>query len=346
MHCEMTAPISGATGTRRSNLLLASVLALAPLAATSLAGQHAPIVTLRMPDVVYAVAFSPDGRTLASASGDTVRLYDVAKRKQAVAAKGNVEIVSCLALDPGGRGLVTGGLDSEDARDGLIQLWTLDGKSVLALGAGTGPTRSVAYFPDGKRIVAAKGDATLRIWDVATQTNAATLRGHSAYVLSVAVSPDGRTIASGSGDATVRLWDAAGGICIATLKGHTDGIFGVAWAPNGATVASASGDSTIRLWNVGDGKSRVTLTGHSRAVYGVAFSLDGKTLASGSRDGTVRVWDARTGKNTRVLNAHRDSVNSVAFSPDGRTLASGGRDHTIMLWDLDAQGSRRKTGGE
>jgi WD40 repeat protein len=279
-----------------------------------------------------SMSFSPDGRTLASGSGDTIRLWDLATGQEQAVLAGHTEQVTGVSFSPDGRTLASGSLDK------TIRLWDLaTGKEQVVLWgntAGAGVT-SMSFSPDGRTLASVSHNPTIQLWDLTTGKEQAMLWGHDAYaVTSVSFSPDGRTLASGSEDKTIRLWDLATGKERAVLTGHTDDVTSVSFSPDGRTLASGSWDNTIRLWDLATGKERAVLAGHTNLVYSVSFSPDGRTLASGSWDNTIRLWDLATGKEQAVLAGHTESVESVAFSPDGRTLASGSKDKTIRLWDL------------
>ncbi|MBE9032372.1 TIR domain-containing protein, partial [filamentous cyanobacterium LEGE 11480] len=189
---------------------------------------------------------------------------------------------------------------------------------------------SVAFSPDGKRIVSGSWDKTLRLWDAQTgQPIGQPLKGHSNYVWSVAFSPDGKRIVSGSWDNTLRLWDAQTGQPIGQpLKGHSNAVWSVAFSPDGKRIVSGSWDQTPRLWDAQTGQPiGQPLKGHLNAVLSVAFSPDGKRIVSGSWDQTLRLWDAQTGQPIgQPLKGHSNAVWSVAFSPDGKRIVSGSWD--------------------
>ncbi|MDB9539894.1 30S ribosomal protein S6 [Anabaenopsis arnoldii] len=192
---------------------------------------------------VCSVAFSPDGRTLASASWRTIQLWDVATQEEIATLTRHSYGVLSVAFSPDGRTLASG------SDDGTIKLWDVATQgSIATLTGHSGSVRSVAFSPDGRTLASGSRDETIKLWDVATQGSIATLTGHSNWVRSVAFSPDGRTLASGSDDETIKLWDVATQGSIATLTGHSYGVWSVAFSPDGRTLASGSEDSTIKIW--------------------------------------------------------------------------------------------------
>ena len=194
----------------------------------------------------------------------------------------------------------------------------------------------VSFSPDGTLLASASDDNTVKLWNVATGTNIATLEGHTNSVYSVAFSPDGATLASGSWDNTVKLWDVATKQNIATLQRPLENwSLPMSFSPDGTTLASGAGDGTVKLWDMATYENIATLEGHLEDWFvPVSFSPDSTTLASASGDGTVKLWDVATHENIATLEGHRDSVGSVLFSPDGTTLASASGDDTVKLWDV------------
>jgi len=193
---------------------------------------------------------------------------------------------------------------------------------------------SVAYSPDGRRVVSGSRDRTGRVWDAKSGAELACLRGHKERVESVAYSPDGRRIVSGSDDKTVRVWDAQNGAELACVRGHEGGVTSVAYSPDGRRIVSGSSDRIVRVWDAQSCAELACLRGHEGVVESVAYSPDGRRIVSGAR--TVRVWDAQSGAELACLRGHEKWVRSVAYSPDGRRIVSGSEDDTVRVWE--AQG--------
>jgi WD40 repeat protein/uncharacterized caspase-like protein len=280
--------------------------------------------------LVSSVAFSPDGKTLASASADqTIKLWDVASGIELRSLYGHAAVVWSVAFSPDGKTLASAGADR------TIKLWdVVSGAELRTLNGHAEEVWSVAFSPDGKMLASASVDKTIKLWDVVSGTELQALKGHTDAVWSVAFSPDGKMLASGSMDKTIKLWEVASGTELRTLRGHADAIYSVVFNASGKMLISGSPDSTIRMWDVASGTELRVLRGHTAGVFSVALSSDGQTLASGSWDHAIKLWDVGSGTERRTLTGHSDLIQSLAFSPDGRTLASGSWDHTIKIWNV------------
>ncbi|MFP5205185.1 MAG: WD40 repeat domain-containing serine/threonine protein kinase [Acidobacteriota bacterium] len=289
-----------------------------PVSSTVLTSRHGP---------VFALAFSPDGLSLASAiRQDTVQFWNVADGRPLGAIPA---AVSCLAYSPDGHTLATGMADYS------INLWDTSRSVVLGTLVGhTGRVAALAFSPDGHTLASASWDGTVRLWDVASDQLLRTLDGSNSRILTAAFSPDGRSLATAGADGFVRLWNPASGTLLQTLAGHTGPVNAVAFSPGGHTLASAGDDRTLRLWDLSAAPAARVFRGHTGAVFSVAFSPDGRSLASGSADATVRLWSVNSGGLVRVLKDRAGPVLSVAFSPYGYIVASAGSDNTIRLWGI------------
>lgn len=318
---------------------------------------------------ITAVAFSPDGKTLASACYDPiVRLWDVTARRAILTLEHEGRVLS-LAFSPNGQLLATA------SDDGRVLLWEVDswgkvttlpqagcsevaflpdGQTLAVTGQGgciklwdvttrqqvdtlVQPPGSdwsyVAFSPDGRTLAARSSDLTkVTLWDRATRQQVPVPGGHSAFVVCLAFSPDGKVLASAGNDAIVQLWDLATKQVMSTLRGHM--VDCMAFTPHSRTLVMGCRDGRIKLWDAATKQEVRTLAGHTRKGLTLALSPQGTVLATGSWDRTVKLWDLATPAEPAVLPGHEKWVHSVAFSPDGKTLASAGwDDKTVKLWN-------------
>ena len=280
-------------------------------------------------DNVWSVAFSPNGKMLASGSWDkTVRIWNVDTEELLHILPGHTSDVMSVAFSLDGKTLVSASWDR------TIRLWNpRNGQHIRTLTKHEGGVASVAFSPDGQTLASGSADQTVRLWDTTTWELKRTLRGHTHVVDSVAFSPKGDILASGSRDKTIRLWNPHNGQYIRTLTGHTKDIVRMAFSPDGATLASGSLDQTVRLWDPNNEKLKRTLAVETGWVNPVAFSPDGATLLIGERG--ISAWNTETGQYKRPLAGDIGTALSVVFSPDGQMVASGSEDNKVRLLEYN-----------
>ena len=264
-----------------------------PVPIKVLAGHTAPVTT---------VAFSRDGRTLASGSDDdTVRLWNVTDPAHPTPLgqlRGHTNAVKAVVFSSDGRTLASGSVDH------TVRLWDVTDstrpKPLAPIRGHTSPVHAVVFSPDGRTLATGSDDWIVRLWDLTDPRHPAplaTLTGHINYVRALVFSPDGRTLVTGSADRTVRLWDVTDSRHPTSLSqllvSHTNPVHSVVFSPDGHILATGD-DRTVQLWNVTDPAHPTALgpplTGHVGTIYAVVFSPDGRTLATGSADRTVRLW--------------------------------------------------------
>ena len=281
-------------------------------------------------DNVWSVAFSPNGKMLASASWDqTVRLWNVNTGRLLHTLTEHTNEVLSVAFSPDGNTLVSADWD------GAIHLWNpRNGKLKRTLTGHAGGVASVVFSPDGQTLVSGSADRTIRLWNTRTWKLEKILTGHTDVVEVVAFSSDGQTLASGSRDTTIRLWNPNNGREKETLTEHTAPVNTLAFSPDGQTLTSGSRDRTIRLWNPLNGKHQRTLTADTDGVNPVAFSPDSKTLLIGGHG--ISIWDTETGQYKKPLAGNVEGAISVVFSPDGQRVASGSADNKVRVWEYNA----------
>ncbi|MFI6124893.1 AAA family ATPase [Streptomyces sp. NPDC051064] len=286
-------------------------------------------------DTVRHIAWSPDGRRLATASRDgSARVLDARSGQSLLVLPSDGAMVESVAWSPDSAYVATAG------RERVVRIW--DASSGEAVRLLTGPTdvvRQVAWSPDGRYVAASSKDCAVRVWEAGTGSLVQALEGHRNDVWGVTWSPDSTRLASASHDQTARVWDLATGATDVVLEGHTDFVEGVAWSPDGLSIATGSGDHTARIWDARTGALRLLLRGHTDYVWNLAWSPDSRALASASSDRTVRLVSAQDAKVRAVLRGHSDTVWGVTWSPSGTQLATSSTDGSAIVWDLRPRGA-------
>jgi len=255
-------------------------------------------------DWVYDVAWSPDGKRIASSSKDkTVQVWDAATGSRIYTYRGHTSDVYTAAWSPDGKRIAS------CSQDKTAQVWdATDGGHVFTYRGHTDAVVTVAWSPDGTRLASGGGnvlelnksnDKTVQVWNATDGGHVLTYRGHKDQVFTVAWSPNGKYLASGGAnfdqnsparDITAQVWDATDGDHIFTYTGHTDWVDGVAWSPDSTRIASASSDKTVQVWDALNGGHVFIYNGHSNYVVTAAWSPDGTRIASASYDDTVQIW--------------------------------------------------------
>jgi WD40 repeat protein len=286
-------------------------------------------------DHVLSIQFSRDGRLLASLGYDnSVCIWEV----QSGQAHSTIHVENgtsrAIAFTADGKMLLTAnGTDSGGSGDHLIRCWDLaTGKVARTLDPGE-VMSALAISRDGNTLAMGGLSGAIKVWDLSTNRERASLAGHTDEVQSIDLSPNGTTLASGSKDGTARLWDLGTGKPPRVLK-HRDIVTAVALSPDGKTLATGCWDHAVHLWDVAGGTETRALRGHKEIVWGVAFAPDGRTLASSSSDKALKLWEVATGSERLTFAGHVDFVEGVVLANKGKTLISHDSWDAIRVWDL------------
>jgi len=280
---------------------------------------------------IFDLAYSPDGKLLALAGYQEVRLIDAATRESLAKLAGEADTVRAVAFSHDGRLLAAaGGLA---ARSGEVLIWDVEQRKLLhTIHGHSDCIYGVAFSPDGKAIATASYDKLVKLFDIASEKEIRTYKDHIDAVYAVAFTPDGKRLVSGSADRTIKIWDVASGERLYTLSEPQDGINTIAIDPSGRFVAAAGLDKSIRIWSLGEkeGKLLRSQIAHEDAILRLAWSSDGVELVSSSADRTVKVFSA--GDLTELQSfPEPDWVYGLQFAPTGKTFAIGRFDGSLTI---------------
>ena len=283
-----------------------------------------------------AVAFSLNGRWLASGSANEILVWEVGADEPTYTLTGHTGKIQDLTFRS------NGDLASASV-DGTVRLWDVSTQQeIRAFEGHVGQVTSVDFNPNGTHIISGSRDRTLKLWGADTSELLGTFEGHTDVVWSVAFSPDGSLIVSGSEDGTVRLWDASDGSQLHSLTGHTQGVLSVAFHPDGDRIASGARDGTVQLWNINPADPGAAIeepepfATYDRQVMSVLFNPNGRILAVGLldslTDNTLKLWDVFTRSELQFFDTQ--IVHDLSFSPTRPQLAvAGSAAGTITIWN-------------
>jgi eukaryotic-like serine/threonine-protein kinase len=279
---------------------------------------------------VQTLAWSPDGKYIASAGDDkVVHVWDAITGQIVCSYYGHAKGLWSLSWSPDSRSLLSGGSDE------VVQIWeAMRGRLLMSHSEHEGTIRAVAWSPSGLQVASAGDDQVVHVWDVSSSRVVYSYEEHTEAIYCLAWSPDGIYLASGDNNATIRIWNATTGEYVRVYRKHAERVTSLSWSPDGRYIASASEDQTIHVWEVQSGKVLQVCTEHRDTVSAVAWSPDGRCLVSGSWDQTVRLWEwngERGMRCLRVYDEHEQWVNTVGWSPDGSYVASGGWDKVAYV---------------
>jgi WD40 repeat protein/basic membrane lipoprotein Med (substrate-binding protein (PBP1-ABC) superfamily) len=281
------------------------------------------VIEAHEPGAPVMLAFSPDDIHFVSASADgSVKIWDAITGDPVLRLEGYY-----AAYRPDGKEMAIFTTD-----DTVHMVDPATGREIYVPGP-IDTVKSIAFSPDGSRLVTVTANNIPRIWNATTGKELVAFPGHTDFVGNATFSPDGTRLLTASDDGTSRVWDANTGKQLLSFDGPPGWIWTARYSPNGKRIVTVSGNEAI-LWDAESGKKLLNFVGHTNQIYAVAFSPDGTRLATGGEDRKIKIWDTSTGNELLSLSGHSDAIYSVLFNPDGTQLLSASGDGTIRFWDL------------
>jgi len=290
-----------------------------------------------VPTPVGAVAFSPDGSSLAVAGYQVVHIFDAASGRITAELSGHADLVRSVAFSADGKLLAAAG--GAPAQFGEVKVWDVEtGKLRKAIKGHKDCIYSVDFSPDGKQIVTASYDRMIELWNSNSGEHISTLKDHVDAVYAVDFGRKPGQLVSGGADRSIKLWNLETGKPSLTLSEPLAGVLTVAFHPDGQQFAAAGADKTIRVWRIAKEDNTAAnlvkaMTGHEAAILKIAFSPDGKTIVSSSSDRSLKLWDAETLAEKAVAADQSDWGEALAFHPDGKTFVVGRYDGSLTTYD-------------
>ena len=294
--------------------------------------QPDPPESYRVPIAVTALAFSPDGKLLASSGYHEILLWNPDDGKLVRRIKNVAERVYDLRFSTDGKTLAVAA--GTPAQIGELKLFNVDdGKLLGDYGVSDDAFFAVAWSPDGKRLASAGADRTIRVHDLASGKEVLTIEDHADWVMGLAFSPDGTKLASASRDKTSKVFDASTGDSLVTFNGHGESVYGVEFTPDGQQVVTSGADKQIRIWNVADAKEARRIGGFGGDIFRLDVTPDG-TVFTASADKNARQHKLADGAALKTFSGHADWVYAVAHSAAGNKIATGTYNGQIHLFNV------------